>query len=54
MNKEWIVARADKRDDRLTSRIASWPRDDRIAPPLQRQAWEGFVDVGFRTIALLD
>ena len=45
--KEWVGLEAD---GKLASRVVAWPIGNETPALLRRYAWEGFVDVGFRTV----
>jgi serine/threonine-protein kinase len=48
LTKEWL--RTADSDADSPSRIVQWPADFEVKPPLLRHPWEGFSDVGFRTV----
>jgi len=47
VTKEWLNI---KTDAGATSRVVQWPNSGEPQPPLLRYPWEGFSDVGFRTV----
>lgn len=46
--KEWLNATPQTSES--NSRIVKWPSNDDLQPPFLRHPWEGFSDVGFRTV----
>ncbi len=51
VTKEWLNMETDAGS---SSRVVQWPASGESQPPLLRYAWEGFSDVGFRTVMGLD
>lgn len=49
--KEWVGLEVD---GKLSSRVVVWPADDATPTLMRRYPWEGFVDVGFRTVMDVD
>jgi len=47
VTKEWLNIKTDAGS---TSRVVQWTESGELQPPLLRYPWEGFSDVGFRTI----
>lgn len=52
--KEWLADRLLQDEGKIISRVVQWPRGEQTEPPLRRHPWEGFADVGFRTIFVVD
>lgn len=52
--KEWLTDSSAQDAGKIASRIIHWPHGGRTDMPLIRHPWEGFDDVGFRTIVVLD
>ena len=51
--KEWLADTSSQDEKREISRVVQWPLGGQAELPLKRHPWEGFADVGFRTIVAL-
>ena len=51
--KEWVNA-GNKSDNGSEARVIDWRLAVTDAPPIDRSPWEGFEDVGFRTLLPLN
>jgi serine/threonine-protein kinase len=47
VSMEWVGVEVN---GRLSSRVVAWPAGGKSAELIRRYPWEGFVDVGFRTV----